>query len=97
MKSSAHGDSLVINFRYNISTSEFDGWDGSTNSSLNELNNNEGSLLDLSSKYGLSDLEAAKDRGYVLENNPQLDIFGSKLKLQLAINTAQFGRTFQDR
>jgi len=44
-------------------------------------------------------------REYVMKNNPRVDIFGpllgtgfqSFIKTQLAINTAQYGRVFQDR
>lgn len=60
-----------------------------------------------------SDVQASFDgndedsREYVLVNNPQVDPFGIeftddngdqvRVKLQLAINTAQYGRTFSDR
>ncbi|XP_074661734.1 protein DD3-3-like [Tubulanus polymorphus] len=86
----------VLRIRYNISTAEFDGWDGSTNSTLNKAKRGVASQLDLSERYGLQKTDAEK-RGYLFKNNPSVQIFAGIAPLQLAINTAQYGRTFQDR
>ena len=46
---------------------------------------------------GLSSDEAKK-RGYLLKNNPSVKIFSDlNFTLNLAINTAQYGRVFEDR
>lgn len=40
----------------------------------------------------------ANVRGYVFKNNPAVKIFPDlNMTLNLAINTAQYGRVFQDR
>ena len=37
-------------------------------------------------------------RGYVFKNNPSVNIFADlNFTLNLAVNTAQYGRVFQDR
>jgi len=66
---------------------------------------------DVEGSFGENGKNDAQSREYVLVNNPQVDAFGTlltdanafsdgtptEIKMQLAVNTAQFGRTFQDR
>ncbi|XP_078594983.1 protein DD3-3-like [Branchiostoma floridae x Branchiostoma japonicum] len=94
-------EKCVLRIRYNISTGDFEGWDPSVNSTNNK--NEEG--VDVGSKFGLSPQEA-EDRGYVYKQNPQVKVFGEfasegtpdkDFELQLAVNTNQYGRVFQDR
>ncbi|XP_013398503.1 protein DD3-3-like [Lingula anatina] len=89
-------DTCVLRIRYNISTNDYDAWN--TNSSANEKRRNQGSGIDLSEQVGFASMEEAKAKGFVLENNPVVKIFDDvDVDLRLAINTAQYGRTFQDR
>ncbi|XP_001628323.2 protein DD3-3 [Nematostella vectensis] len=95
-------EQCVLRIRYNISTGEFNGWDAKVNSSLNQplKPKTPGSLLDVGEKFGL-DSQAAAERGYIYKQNPVVSMFpgeaGKIFNLQLAINTNQLGRVFQDR
>ncbi|WAR25145.1 DD3-like protein [Mya arenaria] len=89
-------EKCVLRIRYNISTKDYDGW--STDASKNSDKPGEATKLDLSQKYGFQNSEQAQGRGYVFNGNPNVKIFDEgDFAFQLAIDTSQFGRTFQDR
>lgn len=81
-------ENCVLRMRYNISTNDYDPWN--TTSANNSPN--------LAPKYGFGSRQAAEERGYEFEGNPDVKVFDdADFTLELAINTAQYGRTFQDR
>ncbi|GFO44396.1 protein dd3-3-like [Plakobranchus ocellatus] len=91
-------ENCVIRIRYNISTSDYAPWDTNSSHSADPRNLGAGSKINLAEKFGLPTEKNAKARGFIVKNNPVVKLFdGVDLNLRLAINTAQFGRVFQDR
>lgn len=90
----------AMRLRYNISTNDYAPWN--TTAAQNKAGKNGASKVNIGALVGLAEDEAI-ERGYVLKNNPVVEPFniaggiGAKFQLRLAINTAQYGRTFQDR
>jgi len=97
-------DNCVLRLRYNITSGEMSdgGFDPEINASLNAEENNAPTGIDVATIHGL---EKDNDRGYQFRQNPQnVKVFniqgqGSNvaLDLALALNTNQYGRTFEDR
>jgi hypothetical protein len=81
----------TLRMRYNITTGDYDGWN--TFSDKNDANGRRVGVKGTSTPNFNS---TTSPSSYPLANNPIVD-FGVGIKLQLAVNTAQFSRTFQDR
>ena len=96
----------VFRIRYNITSGDYDAW--SANSTMNKMKGKNYANMDIASRFGLQPMNA-DGRGYVFKQNPIVELFDEfpttppmsgndkDFGLRLAINTNQFGRTFQDR
>lgn len=96
-------ENCALRLRYNISTGEFP-WETFSDSNGRNRNNKpcKSCGINLGAQVGIDEWEA-EDRNYILTGNPvvqPLKINGEvqeKFNLRIAVNTDQYGRTFQDR
>jgi len=96
-------DQCTLRIRYNISTGEFPRNIDSTSNGRNRGNQPcKACAINLGDQLGIDEWDA-QDRGYILTGNPDIhplkigDDVIEKFELKLAINTDQYGRTFEDR
>jgi len=96
-------DQCVLRIRYNISTGEFPfDTDASSNGRNRGNQPCKACAVNLGAQVGLDEWDA-QDRGYILTGNPDVytlavdGVVNEKFELKLAVNTDQYGRTFQDR
>jgi len=96
-------EQCALRIRYNISTLDYDRNVNSTMNKENGGNANKPSMVPIWETYDL-EAELGMELDYQLRNNPKPDPFAAeadvikgRMDLQMAINTAQYGRTFQDR
>ncbi|CAF0997043.1 unnamed protein product [Didymodactylos carnosus] len=79
----------VLRIRYNISTGDYDGWN------VDKTHNQNIGIFD---EFFANQKTVQQQRGYTFKSNPTIKLFNNvSFNLKLAINTAQYGRVFQDR